>query len=932
MGLSLSAFLNYIQIALKSIVSYKRRSLSIGAGMVLGAAIFSSIFFYGSIVKTIAIMDVVNNIEAEVTFMPYGVGFTNPITVAEDIKNEPEVADTTVIYGWGGQPIDKKDEQIVTFELMANVSKTDFEPYFIEPKMVHEDYVNSSIIQSIQISEGKIDLSTGSCLISESMYRTYGIEVGDVLPLNLTSAICTIDYDTYRYNITESYTALMNLTVRGLFRSSSNSYFSSNDIIFSSSNANSDLIENLNEYGYFVIATKLDYDNLPIDDANELSDSIDIMIQRIKRRYPNQIDGINHVGFLIMMNTVQIVLMQIIDFVLYIPAIILSIILINFGADLALQERKYEVAVLKAQGASPKQVRRMIFTEVLIIGLIGEAIGIGLGTIGASVVVSSFSFMAIDLSQFGQAYSFLKIKPAAVIITMIFTLGILLLTTNKKSKAFIKQEVAVVKEIDKPRDGFFKRIYFDVFAFGAAILGIIFAFAREINPEIGLQGWTIFLQILSPLILWYASGLVASRIAPKIPQFLDKYIVKTYKDIGLLIKGSLGRRHQHFPKITLLLCLSVSLAVFTSIQGETGSAHLIREVDTDVGGDMRLELGTGVKSLSLSNFTGFEDKIESIVSFYYAKVDLEWGGNVYIFGVNLTEYAKHCLWHTDSIEGYKDPEDAFAVLLENPYEYVAVDYDTSRWLEIETNSTFGIRLSEDKIVRVNAKLIIDHAPALSNIDGGWGYKLLVDYRFLLKNFKGATSVVRAVVNLKPGVDPDEGNLPLQLKNQFDWINEIRTYDDVLEDYRAAEGRNFGIPGLLSINYIVALVTSIIGVFIFMMLIINRRRKEFAILIAEGASKRQLIKLVISEILSLAIFSTIFGSIIGFFFAYQFNGFISFFDTVFGFSTLDFKRKLTIPITTLIITIVSSFVAIIIATLIPAITASRVKVVEEMRAV
>lgn len=92
------AMINYIQLAFKSIISYKRRSLSIVAGLILGAAIFSSIFFYGSIVKTIAVMDIVNNIEAEVIFYPNDLGFNNPWELSNEIANEPEAKEATIIY------------------------------------------------------------------------------------------------------------------------------------------------------------------------------------------------------------------------------------------------------------------------------------------------------------------------------------------------------------------------------------------------------------------------------------------------------------------------------------------------------------------------------------------------------------------------------------------------------------------------------------------------------------------------------------------------------------------------------------------------------------------------------------------------------------------------------------------------------------------
>ncbi len=939
--MGLSSLITYVQLAFKSMFSYKRRTLSIVAGMILGAAIFSSVFFYGAIVKSITIMDVLGNIEAEVNFSPLTTNLDDPVSIANTLKDQPEIADTAIIYGYNWD-VDTGDNESfnMNLDLISNLSiiKNEQPAIFVSPKIVDETDVNSTVINKLHIYTGKNDLSEGSCLVSLYMYKNYGITVNTVLSFNFTINVLSFNSSGFPI-MTYIKQVSLNLTVKGIFQTKFEgkllgSYFSQDDILFSSSNLDSDIIDKMKDFGSYDIACSLDYNKLPVGNIKDMSDKINSMINRIQTIYNGEIYGDNLVGLALTINTIQVTLMQVVDFILYIPGIILSIILINFGADLALQERKYEVSVLKAQGASPKQIEKMIFTEVLIIGTIGEIIGIGLGTVGASVVVSSFSFMQLDISRFTQAYAFLKISLSSIIVTALFTLGILLLTTRKKTRTFIKQEVVEGKQIEKQKTGFFKRIYFDIITFGLGLLGVALAFIREIKPEIGLQGWTVFLQILSPIILWYASGEVSSRIAPKIPQMFDKYIVKVFKDIGLLIKGSLGRRHQNFPKITLLLCLSVSLAVFTAIQGETGTAYLVQQVQTSVGGDMRIDVVTGVHSLTAANFTGFEDKIESIVVLYYTTTSLQSGNAITLLGADLSNYSANCYWDRYSIVNYANPHEALSVLQENPLVNVGVDRSTYKLLELDKNPKFGIKVENKTIHTVESKITIDHAPAITDLaSNAAGFKALVDYSFL-EHFYNLSDIYasRVVVNLKPGVDPISSNLAINLKANFSWVKDVESYEDVLNQYREAEGRNFGIPGLLSINYIVAIVTAIIGVFIFMMLIINRRRKEFAILTAEGSSKMQIIKLVISEILSLALFATIFGSIIGYLFAYQFNGFISFFDTVLSFGSLTFKRHLFIPLSILLVTIIGSFVAIIAATLIPAITASRVKVVEEMRVV
>ncbi|MHA2255614.1 MAG: hypothetical protein ACXAAM_06065, partial [Candidatus Heimdallarchaeaceae archaeon] len=91
---------SFIGFSFRSMFSNKRRSISIGAGMVLGAAIFSSIFFYGSIINSITVQDMIENVEFEVTFRPYDEPIDkSPQELAELIKQEEEFEECIVTYG-----------------------------------------------------------------------------------------------------------------------------------------------------------------------------------------------------------------------------------------------------------------------------------------------------------------------------------------------------------------------------------------------------------------------------------------------------------------------------------------------------------------------------------------------------------------------------------------------------------------------------------------------------------------------------------------------------------------------------------------------------------------------------------------------------------------------------------------------------------------
>ena len=339
--------------------------------------------------------------------------------------------------------------------------------------------------------------------------------------------------------------------------------------------------------------------------------------------------------------------------------------------------------------------------------------------------------------------------------------------------------------------------------------------------------------------------------------------------------------------------------------------------------------------LTPENFTGYEDKIDTVTPIYYTmfRSGPRW---ISCFGVDLQKYGEEAIWHRDSIERYPNWKEGLAVLLDDPIRNVGVGISTARSLEIDENPLFNFSIYNQTKYTANAAIIIDHAPgilmdigALTFFDfegAAADYFILVDKEFLDTYSPFTNIIVSAIINLKPGVDPVEENLSFKFNSEFDWIVEAKSYEEEIEETRAQEGLSFGFPGLLTINFIIALVGIVIGVSIFMFMIINQRKKEFAILIAEGASRNQLIKLVLTEVISMAIFATLFGTFIGFLLGYQFNGFFGI------FSVTTFNRLIVFPPIPLIATVLGAFGIVILSTLVPAIIAARTNVVEEMRTV
>ncbi|MCE7739717.1 MAG: hypothetical protein GPJ50_10085, partial [Candidatus Heimdallarchaeota archaeon] len=151
-------FFSFIGFSFKSMYSNRRRSISIGAGMILGAAIFSSIFFYGSIINTITVQDMIENVEAEITFRPLietNLVGTLP-ELADLLSQEMEFEDCIVTYGrrFRYDITDRENRYHSYFTPDFNFSEYagfKVEQPSFEPLIVDSSSLNHSIVEKINV-------------------------------------------------------------------------------------------------------------------------------------------------------------------------------------------------------------------------------------------------------------------------------------------------------------------------------------------------------------------------------------------------------------------------------------------------------------------------------------------------------------------------------------------------------------------------------------------------------------------------------------------------------------------------------------------------------------------------------------------------------------------------------------------------------------
>ncbi len=132
--------------------------------------------------------------------------------------------------------------------------------------------------------------------------------------------------------------------------------------------------------------------------------------------------------------------------------------------------------------------------------------------------------------------------------------------------------------------------------------------------------------------------------------------------------------------------------------------------------------------------------------------------------------------------------------------------------------------------------------------------------------------------------------------------------------------NWGIPGLLTMMFIAALIAALTISFTFSSIIMKKRMREFAVLQTIGATRGQVYKIAISENAVLMMVSVVWGIGIGLGLSYLMNGFFEFIGQMLERGVLE--RLVFVPWLQLGWIALASFIGMLLAVALSAISAAR----------
>ena len=667
-----------------------------------------------------------------------------------------------------------------------------------------------------------------------------------------------------------------------------------------------------NDHGY--LGVSVDRNLLPssstsaatswLNDLKETVEEKEYADSSIKVRYNDVISGT--IFFL----NVFLGIIQVFDYILMIPIIILSFAVLIYGLVLSLEQRKREISIQRVIGGTESNLTGMILLELTVLGFIGWFTGYVLALFSVPLVLDAVGFMSFRSSgtEINPTLSFVS-----TFFIILITVGLTLLFGRTRVKDFLSIEIDEgVRKV-----GRFKKSRFWLHVLIFIIGGLSFL-------ESWIQsngGWGPFdsrgmfsnfilnalLLLFGPFMLWIGGALVLGRLGAAGPRIFTLILGRSplVTDIRRGLKGS--GSSESVNRLAVIMLLTLSIVTLAAVQGYTGTLVDERTTSAENGADLQVQFSTpmsetqarneillAIQRVDNSNIKDI-DSMTSVGDIFTSPLGEDSRLRTWIV---FDGHEETLLWDTQTIPTYVS--DASLLWKNNWFTaggearsqlgLSSSDISTSITIEY-TDYDFsfgpdGLDISTT-VTDANIQYMGEHIwvpglePTQSSqviVIGESTYKALVGNQ--TANSYTSNKWFFELCNQKDrGCADALRELSTEVSNVIG-VSSSTDWPTVHEDNERKGGLIFGTPGLLSLQFVVASLASVASAFVFLSLVLTQRKRELAILQAIGASPNQIIRLVLFEIMAILLVSMGLGVILGLAIAEAFNGFFGIFGFIF----------------------------------------------------
>ena len=351
-----------------------------------------------------------------------------------------------------------------------------------------------------------------------------------------------------------------------------------------------DQIAVLMEKDHIYLGLAVDRSQLPTTSTDDASDWLDnLKVSIMSENYTdNEIELFytDIVGGTITFLNIFLAFIQIFDYVIMVPIVVMSLAVLVYGLILSLEQRRKEISIHRVIGADSKGLQGMVLLELAVFASVAWLAGYLLAMFAVPVVLSAVGFMQFKPCDYNidPTLSF-----GATLFTAISTLGLAILFGRKRARDFISLEIdeGVKSNITKAEPKYW--LHWSCFILG--FISVIDTWMEMNGSEDGIISNFFFegiFGIFGPFLLWIGGALVLGRLGAKGPQIMQLIFGRTklLSDVKRGLKGSGSQESVN--RLAVIMLLTLSIVTLAAVQGYTGSLVDERTVDARVGGDLQI--------------------------------------------------------------------------------------------------------------------------------------------------------------------------------------------------------------------------------------------------------------------------------------------------------------------------------------------------------
>ena len=295
-------------------------------------------------------------------------------------------------------------------------------------------------------------------------------------------------------------------------------------------------------------------------------------------------------------------------------ALVVGAFLIVNTFSILVAQRSRELALLRALGASRRQVTRSVLLEALVLGLLGGTVGLGLGILLAQALAALFGQVGLDLS--GQpmvisARTPLASYAVAVVVTMVAALVPALRTGRIAPVQAMRDDVAL------PESSLRRRLVVGLVLAGLGGLALVAGLFGDV-PQ---TGWVVGAGVLAVLLgVTAASPLLAMPLLGAAAALYRR----VFGTVGVLAGQNALRNPRRTAATASALMIGLALAGTMSIAGSSASASVDQQIEDSFVGDYVVSnVFGGPFSRSVADDVAALDGVERVAvqQFDFARLD-----------------------------------------------------------------------------------------------------------------------------------------------------------------------------------------------------------------------------------------------------------------------------------------------------------------------